>query len=428
MIDNRLTRLLWLGTALTLPIFGVSFGHIDLGPFHFAPPVICMLGVFYVTLIILFVQGGISRKQLFPHSYKTLGWLLSLFLVLHLFSLIHSNLIQSEWIDIFGIKNVIKILTDYLLFWITIALFPRNEKFIGRFFLIAVFSLSILLAVFIYRYAVVFHVPFLGTDYPAASRSGKNQMAVQVVFFFFYTLCYFFFLKRKLLVFPVLLIISISIIYLGSRMGWGATVFGVLYIISYVWRKNRALGFKLAAKILLAFSLITTLGVAAVSRYTNLEEISIRALSIFDPSAIPDEEAPLGKHSYELRGRAIRQAFDGFMQSPIIGVGVGNTLDYVERITHNDYMTVLLELGLPGEMLFLAILYTIWQRAKPQTRVDKTPTHWLSLATRSGFLTLIICLNFFNLYLSPYFWFYMALFIVTVETIEKPKLVDNKVV
>ena len=155
-----------------------------------------------------------------------------------------------------------------------------------------------------------------------------------------------------------------------------------------------------------------------IVQYIDFHETTVRLFSLYKPSAILEQDAALGKRSYELRKKAIVQAVQGWLISPIIGVGVGNTGLYVERLTHNDYATILLELGLLGELLFLGILITVWRRTNSRNDGSRTEIHWLSLAARAGFITLVVCLNFYNLYRSPYFWFYLALFIVTLETVE----------
>lgn len=417
--DQTATRWLWLGVAVTAPIFGVSFGHFQLGNFALAPPTLFMLAVFYLGILNYLLRRDVPIREWFPRSYQTIALLLSLFLILHLFSLIQAAWGQSDWLEVWGTKNAAKMVMGFLLFWVTIAFFPREEKFLHLFFLVACASLAVLLAVFIYRYAIHFKLPFLSTEYTTSGRGGKNQMAVQTVFFFFYSFYYFLFSKRKLLALLPVIVIVIAIVYFESRMGWLATFCGTIFTLGYIWRRSQKRGVAIGVQVFLVSFILVTLALIFIGRHTSLTELFVRFTSIYDPSGLSDyHEAALGGHSYQLRGNAIREAFVGFMTSPLVGVGLGNTLSYVGRLTHNDFATVLLEMGLVGEIIFIGILCSIWLKATPPRLSKGKELSWLSVAARGGFITLMVCLNFYNLYLSPYFWFYLALFIVTVETVE----------
>ncbi len=425
IIEKNLIKLLWLGVAFTLPLFGVSFFHLKTGFFHLAPPALLMAAILYTSLLTFCLLGGRVKTRWNLSRYRLISLLLFAFLVLHVVSLEQSALMQSELLD-YGIKGIMKMVVGFLIFWVTIALFPREERFIEIFFTIACWTCSILLAVFIYRYAFIFHMPFMATEYGYVDRSGKNQMAVQTVYLFFYAFSYFFLSKKKTWFFvPIIMTFTISIVYLGSRMGWLATLLGLLYLVFFAIKKNGLAGFKFATKVIIVMGLLLMVSVVIMSQYVDLHEVAVRLISLYDPSSISDAEARLGKHTLEVRGGAILQALQAFLTSPITGVGIGNTTLYVDRITHNDFSTVLLELGLIGELLFLGILITIWYRANLPGRTNKTQPHWLSFATRAGFVTLVVCLNFFNLYLSPYFWFYLALSIVILETVEGKTLNED---
>lgn len=419
LTDHAVIRMLWLLVAVGVPIFGVSFWHMKLGALHLAPSVLFMLLILYCILLRFFSGYPIIAAGVSIGAYRTLAGLLAAFFLLHLLSLTQSALSQSDWLTVFGIKNMVKLFFGMVIFWLTLTAFPRDARFLERFFLLAGASLAVMLAVFIYRYAVVFHLPSMGTEYAVSSTNGRNQIAVQAAFFFLYLFSYFLIAKHRWRILPFLLAIVAALLYLSSRMAWAASVLGVCYVVGYVWRCNKAAGMALLLKAVLVISLLGSVGLTFIAKRVGLDNIATRILSIYNPKAIPEYQAHLGKNSYQVRGETIRLAMNGFLASPMIGVGVGNTLKYVERITHNDFATILVEMGIVGEVLFLAILWSVWRRGRSPTRMPPRDIQWLSLGARAGYVGLFICLNFFNFYLSPYFWFYVALYIVTVETTDR---------
>lgn len=426
LTDQSAIRLLWIFAAIAAPIFGVSFGHVNLGSLHLAPSVVFVLLIAYFVSLRFFLGRSIVPRDVSLRNYKGLAALIGAFIAVHLFSLMHSALMQSDWLQIWGIKNMVKLFTGVILFWITLIYFPRDETQIGRFFLIGGAALAVLLAVFIHRYAIVSHMPFLATDYYGFGKTGKNQMAVQTVFFFSFLFPFFLMSSRRWLILPFLLILMVAILYLESRMGWAATALGLLYTIYYIWRRDKKAGRRLAVRasvLMLAMSALTLL---VISHFVDLTSMALRFFSIFNPDLIPKDFALGGKYSYHVRGETIAMALQGFVDHPLLGAGLGSTFDYVERPTHNDFITILTETGIVGEILFLVLLGFIWKRGRPPFRTAFREIPWLSVAARAGFVSLLVCMNLFNMYLSPYFWIYLALYIVTVETTDVPMSVPLK--
>ncbi len=416
-------RMLWILTAVFVPIFGVSFGHFKVGFISLSPSVVFIFLILYVAAFRFFLGHPLIPREVSLRSYRGLAVLLATFVILHVLSLMHSILIQSDWLNVWGTKNMVKIFFGVILFWLTLIFFPRDEKLIGRFFLVSGIALACLLAIFIHKYAIVSHMVFLSTDYYGFATTGKNQVAVQTVFFFFYLFSFFLLSKRRWSILPFLLILIVSILYLQSRMGWAAAFFGYIYLIGCVWRNNPKMGIKLFLKSLLIALVMGALVLVFISQYIDLTNMFLRLLSIFNPESLTEAQSYIGKNSYEVRGHTILEAMNGFYASPLIGSGLGNTFNYIERPTHNDYVTLLVELGVFGEILFLWILWNIWKRGSSHPRVNSQNIKWLPMASHAGFLVLLICLNFYNMYLSPYFWIYLALYIVTAETMNKDGMV-----
>jgi len=123
----------------------------------------------------------------------------------------------------------------------------------------------------------------------------------------------------------------------------------------------------------------------------------------------------LGKHSYSVRWLTLQQAWEGFTISPIVGVGLKNTILFANRITHNDYMAILVELGIVGEVLFLGILIIVWNmgRASRHTKLERVS--WLSLAARASFVSLLVSSFFINTYTSIHFFVFLGLYVVIMN-------------
>ena len=59
-----------------------------------------------------------------------------------------------------------------------LAFLPRDERFLTWLWRILLTSMGLWLAVFLYRYVVVFDATFLGNEWGQLSRQGKNQLGI----------------------------------------------------------------------------------------------------------------------------------------------------------------------------------------------------------------------------------------------------------
>jgi O-antigen ligase len=114
------------------------------------------------------------------------------------------------------------------------------------------------------------------------------------------------------------------------------------------------------------FTAGTALGLLGISMASH--EARQRYLTIFNPSAAETGDAQSAIESREARKLHLKQSIRLTLKKPIFGVGPGNFpsasaddaeelgVDAAWRNTHNAYTQVSSEAGVPGLMLFLAII------------------------------------------------------------------------
>ena len=394
--------------ALTLPLFSVTFLRLNLGTYHIAVPMAVLGLILSVFILKIFLQGTLNGV-LISKEIKVLS------VVCYLFLLWHMLLAFKSFSLPLASKEVFKLLIGLVVFWSFISLFPRDKQFIQRFIVGACISSSVLLSFLIYKYAFVLKQTFLGTDINEAGRFGKGQLSLYLAMIFPYAFMYFWRTHNKLKgLFPVL-ILTIALIYAASRSSWAAVIAGLSCSVCFALWVKRDEGLKMLGAVLVGVVGLIGIGFWAISQYVDVKEIYVRFISLTRPDEIPEELAFLGKHSYSVRWLTLQQAREGFTISPIVGVGLKNTILFANRITHNDYMAILVELGIVGEVLFLGILIIVWNmgRASRHTKLERVS--WLSLAARASFVSLLVSSFFINTYTSIHFFVFLGLYVVIMN-------------
>lgn len=401
--EDNLARLLWISVAATFPSFAVSFLRVNLGNLHIPYPMLGMGGIFACALLYLLMHRGRAPKLAHLRGYETLAVLSSLFFLWHVGSLFLAEDQMRE-----ALKAVLKIGTSLGLFWGILLLFPRDRSFLERFWIVVLWSSVPLLSYLIYR-SLSEGNPFLASlnVEDVTFKGGRNQVAWFVAMLVPFAWLYVWSTGRKARAAIPLLVIVFSLIYSTSRSAWLSVVTGLACVIFLLWKENR----RQSAKMLVVGSAVLVLLVAGgtwiVSEYGNLREIEQKFLWVFNA----DEEFS-GLHTYEARMSRVEYAWEGFKTSPLIGVGVSNA-EY--GASHNDYASILVELGLVGELLFLGILTSIGKRCWLRPRRDQ-PLGWTALASSGASIGLFISLTFINIYGSPHFWVFAGLFVVAADT------------
>jgi len=108
-----------------------------------------------------------------------------------------------------------------------------------------------------------------------------------------------------------------------------------------------------------------------------------------------------------------------FVKSPIVGVGFGRsrTLEGDERQegvwkeTHNTYIQILVESGIPGFMIFLPIILANWRRLrvlrKSMTKYDENLS--IAYGLEGGLWGFLVCITFLSVAYHPITLFYFFL-------------------
>jgi O-antigen ligase len=406
---NKLQKVLWISLALTFSLFGVSFFRVNAGIIHIAIPMIILCFITGIGICNILISDGKLPIQLHSRKYDLIITLCALFFLWHLISIFQSTNLSL------ATKEMAKLFFGLICFWTIIFLFPKEDRFFETFIVVILISTSLLLVRLIYQYAFVFKVPWLGINLEEANRFGRNQLSFYLVIIAPYALLYYWKTSYKIRTSFIVAIIYFALIYCGSRSSWIAAAASLMYIMFFMVRVSVIGAIKMAGTIIFGGLIFMVAGLRVMSNYINLSEISIRLISIFYPKAIPENLWYLGKYSYAVRGKTLLQTIEAFYTSPILGVGLGNTTNYVNRITHNDYLAILLELGCIGEFLFLSLLLAIWAQGR-FTRCNRyIEINWLCVASRASFVSLVVSLVFINTYTSLHCWIFMAFSLTALE-------------
>ncbi len=391
-----------MAVALALPLFGVAFLRADSEDWslHVPLPLLGLMAVGGLGLVMFLVRDPRRPRPLVPASHRPALVVLYVFFMWHVWSLLLSSHFHASR------KEVVKLAISVVGFWCTLAFFPRDRRFLGRFFVVSLWSSMLLVGFMIYMYAFVFHSVYLGSDLEEEAKFGRAQLAWYMSMLFPYAFFYFWKARAKLRAVLPTMVLLIGLLYDQTRGAWISVAVGFIFAVVTTWRVSKREAMRLAAVTAGGTTLMIAAALWVLAQYVDLTEFATRVVSIYDPGDVPQ------LHSYEVRWRVISQAFEGFLRSPVIGVGVGNTREFVERLTHNDVMTVLLELGLVGIVLFAAVILLVGRASRIFDRQLPEGTDWLVLATQAGYVNWIMSMMFINVYTSAQFWLFPALFMV----------------
>lgn len=395
-------KLLFLFTAMTFPLYAVDFLRLHLGNTAIAIPTLSSTLLMMVGVIFIFytLSGKVEVRKL--SEYRNLFLLTMFFFLWHVFSLERAQKLSLASYE------VLKLTVGLSLFWAILTFCPKDKKFLERFWIVVLWSSTILMAYLIYLYAVVFKAPFLNKylTFPPLdleiARKGKNHPAWYLAVITPYAFFYFWQSRYKWLTWFPLFILSLALLYSQSRGSWLALLIGIGYILVNLFSLDRQVALKIAGIGITTLAFFILLISIVATHFINLSEIPIRMLSIIHPQAISDKVSYLGKHSYLIRWERIQVALEGFRNSPLIGIGINNSLMTAD--IHNDYVKILSELGIIGEFLFLGILFSILRKLNIPKHLKIDKSYWLSFATRASFISLIASFFFLHSYSSPFFF------------------------
>src|SRR6266540_2469004 len=134
-----------------------------------------------------------------------------------------------------------------------------------------------------------------------------------------------------------------------------------------------------------------------------------RARYLYDPESVPELQ------SFDDRSaRIIRALKCCAMTSPLVGVGLTNTQS-LSGLPHNDYVSILGDMGVFGLGLFGLILYAVYKCCWPRRR-SQADVWWVSLGTHAVLVALVVFFNTIDkFYTVQTFWLFAGLALVAGE-------------
>jgi putative inorganic carbon (HCO3(-)) transporter len=162
--------------------------------------------------------------------------------------------------------------------------------------------------------------------------------------------------------------------------------------------------------------LLAVLGVYLIRRYRTLGVIAAIALTVVLPMIGGRADGTDADQSTMERYEAWRTAMDLIRSYPVFGVGFDRFQEYHLLTAHNSYLLVPAELGLPGMVMWLAILcislitpISVLRQLPKQGHTDVLPARTWGLALIASFAGLVVGMLFFSLAYHELIWIYVGL-------------------
>jgi len=412
--ENHFTfqKIFWLLLAITFPLFGVSLLRLNVGPFDITIPFLILAVIIMGCLFSLIFGMRPLDKKLFSTQYKYLALFCFLFLLVHLFSSLSAFSVPS------ALEVLFKLSIGISCFWGVIAFFPKSFRFMEIFYVLVLLASVLLIGYLLYKYIFVFNSKYLGIVLGERSGAGKNQLAWYVSIFIIYAFFYVFWKKKSLLSLMTLAILLIALIYIGSRGAWISVSVGLLYGVFFLFRNNMFKSLKIGLLTFLVIPSLVILLFMGLSYFIDNSLLMDRFINLFRPEEI------FSLSSSDPRLGLLSVAIETFKTEPLFGIGITNYSNYLDHMTHNDYASVIMHLGIVGFMIYLGILFSIGSNIGLFRRQVKGPIHWISMSKRCAFVSLLTSLMFINIYDSVHFWIILGLFVLASE-LEKTTPTEN---
>lgn len=359
----------------------------------------------------LLLVGAVSYAFAAPPEIRTQAIPLPMFLA-PLF------MIACLWVQTGdAMETALRVLVGWLVAFSIILELSEPHRML-RFLRAIVLGGVVLLVVLEYYSIFVFHSPFLSADISHPTRSGRNSIG----FFLAVAIPSVLAFRSTTLRALILLYFVFSAVYLQSRgvlVAVSAATVVTLTIRGGVTMAHGWTGILARRFRPVAFLAILSLVALAASQYQLL-------LSLLDQYVFVQHT------SDDLRVRLAELAMATFRSHMLVGIGVGQ-FQYISPegyLTHNDYLSVLAELGLLGFLPFFGLIAgTVW-------RAVRLLLHWLaqtdgpgaraSLARGMIGLSVASYLFVINAYTALMFW--VAIGVVSTAmpgTMKSPEVLDQ---
>lgn len=371
---------------LTVPLYVIDDFRLWIGPISI-PINLLVLAVFMMILIAAYLIGPMRIS--IDKDVKFFIGLMFLFTIYHLFSFVFS---QNTDLAVKYISRVLGSLLIFISGYLFASKLIPDEQKLYRFLNIAIVSSTVVLLIYIYRYAFIFHSSFLGQELFAGSESGKNQ--IQIYLIIFLPIIYYVFLKTKSKISTIgLLVHFIAAIYVSSRGLWVSFLIVIaMYALKCIFRfvatmkvsisslkRGLSIGLMVLVSILIFTTFFKSIGINL--DYLYRESISIGTL-----------QDVAGGTSISMRKESLLTSLNYFSGHPLFGIGLGDFEYYNSSSTHNDYAFLLSDTGIVGFLVLMVIIGYSFHLFY----VRKLPLYLI--------LPFYVNLLFVNGYTFPFFW------------------------
>lgn len=339
---------LYLTDDFRLSFIGITF-TINLG----------ILVILYISLL-----ASKTRQNLENNAKEILSVAFLLFII-HL--LCFRAVLDLEVFIKYVVKFISLMGSFYISYLVGTHFIQTKQRFLN-FVLIWVISSTMIIAYLIFYYLSL-KALFLGNKFfnPEVTTSGKNQFQIYlaiVIPFIVYVIFHGENLLKKSIGLFALFVHSGAIIYIGSRGLW--LTLSVAFIILFfqrVWKAIRTL--KIPRKILLNslvfVGIIFIIGYSSPTLETAHVLKKLKTLVTFFEMGNSRADTSMSERSYLLSF-----AIDNLATNPknlIIGSGLGafQLSNVYGKVTHNDYVFFIHDLGIFGLIIFIVLQITVWR-------------------------------------------------------------------
>lgn len=382
--------------GLTVPLLAVGALRLQIGS-DGLPLIVCVLLAGAGLFGLRYIFGTVSIAESLGADARFLTLSMLAFWTWHLFAAMRSIAFESAMLE------HARLTVGMVCFAALVGSRRLLSGGIERLWAISIVVSALLLAALMFRYAVVFGMPYLGNDWATPTRFGKNQLGWFLAVTMPYVLVNFMCSGRGWRYLVPTLIHVLAWVYVASRGSWVCGALGTVLALGF----SRGSG--LSRRIWGRSAFLVAILVAAAALFLSVAKspISLADLDVvvrlMDGGSLSPEQ-----HSNKLRLDLIKYYAELFERSPVIGIGLRNSLYAGGYVSHNDILTILAEQGLFGMALFTVVIL-----GAVRSVFAGAAGSWYELASRGAVVSVILYLLLINAYASPMFWILLALIMVS---------------
>ncbi len=382
--------------GLTVPLLAVGGLRVPVGS-DGIPLVVCALLATAGLFSVRHAFGRVSIAEMVGTDSALLAVALLAFWTWHLFAATRAIVFGPAMVE--HAKLTVGMVCFAVLLGSRRLISGNIERLWGTCIVVSAFVLAALM----FRYAFVFGMPYLGNDWALPTRFGKNQLGWFLAVTMPFVLVNFACSNRgwKFLVPTVIHVLAWM--YVASRGSWVCGTLGTVLALCF------ARGMGVTRRALGRFVLLATLLLCAAGAVLSLVDLPVKMADLDIVTRLMDGGSlSPAQHSNKLRWDLIKHYTELFEQSPLIGIGLRNSLYSGGYVSHNDVIAILAEQGLLGIGLFSLVLTLAIRSIFASPR-----RQWSSLASRGASVSMLCYLLLINAYASPMFWILLALVMVS---------------